>query len=339
MNDAAADLPVNKTLSAAWVLNTLGVLEKAGLDVDELATTVGIVLEELRDPSSRWHTDIVSHLWSAASERVGPSLLAKINDAEYKPAHYGILSYIMLSSPNLLVATRHLIDYLSLISNASVLRLRESEHCYTLETEFIGGSRPVPRQRYEYSLIAFIKLLRWACGDTLTPIAVTSHFDPPEYLDDFRSITQCPIEFNASVDSVSFSRETFDLRPCLAMTEALDIHLKIAHKMQRGVYVGHFQTAVKNAVKTSIELRDVARKSTAARLCMSERTFTRKLDINNLSYRGILDRVRCEMALCYLANSRMPIGEIADKLAYSNLSVFTRAFNRSTGKAPSEYRT
>jgi len=45
------------------------------------------------------------------------------------------------------------------------------------------------------------------------------------------------------------------------------------------------------------------------------------------------------MALCYLANSRMPIGEIADKLAYSNLSVFTRAFNRSTGKAPSEYRT
>ncbi|HRH73817.1 MAG TPA: helix-turn-helix domain-containing protein, partial [Zoogloea sp.] len=57
-----------------------------------------------------------------------------------------------------------------------------------------------------------------------------------------------------------------------------------------------------------------------------------------LSYRGLLEKTRYELALRYLDDPRKSVTEITFLLGFSEQSAFTRAFKRWNGKAPSEYR-
>jgi len=77
----------------------------------------------------------------------------------------------------------------------------------------------------------------------------------------------------------------------------------------------------------------------AAHLCVSPRTLRRELHKAGTSYQGVLDLIRQRTALELLTTTRKPLYEIAVALGYSDLSNFSRAFRRWTGKPPGHYRT
>jgi AraC-like DNA-binding protein len=76
----------------------------------------------------------------------------------------------------------------------------------------------------------------------------------------------------------------------------------------------------------------------AESLGLSTRTLQRKLAALGLSYRGLLEKTRYELALRYLDDPRKSVTEITFLLGFSEQSAFTRAFKRWNGKAPSDYR-
>ena len=49
-------------------------------------------------------------------------------------------------------------------------------------------------------------------------------------------------------------------------------------------------------------------------------------------------KTRMEKAIDLLKNSNMKIYEMAEKVGYQNVSWFTVAFKKYTGKSPGEYR-
>ncbi|WP_425354669.1 helix-turn-helix transcriptional regulator [Cyanobacterium aponinum] len=55
----------------------------------------------------------------------------------------------------------------------------------------------------------------------------------------------------------------------------------------------------------------------------------------SLKYR---DQVRFQLAVEWLKDTNIPIGEIAFELHYSEINSFTRSFKRWTGVTPSDYR-
>jgi AraC-like DNA-binding protein len=56
------------------------------------------------------------------------------------------------------------------------------------------------------------------------------------------------------------------------------------------------------------------------------------------SFREILDGLRRDLALRYLSEDRLAIGEAAYLLGFSDASAFHRSFKRWTGKTPAGYR-
>ena len=76
----------------------------------------------------------------------------------------------------------------------------------------------------------------------------------------------------------------------------------------------------------------------AERLAMSERTLTRRLAVDETSYRRLLDDVRRELAVAYMAEPRRSVIETAFLLGFTDQSNFARAFKRWTGETPTEYR-
>ena len=71
---------------------------------------------------------------------------------------------------------------------------------------------------------------------------------------------------------------------------------------------------------------------------MSRRTLQRKLQENGLTYRGLLEKTRHDLALRYLDDPDKTVTDITFLLGFSEQSAFTRAFKRWHGKSPSAYR-
>lgn len=67
-------------------------------------------------------------------------------------------------------------------------------------------------------------------------------------------------------------------------------------------------------------------------------TLRRRLQAENTSFRGLLDEMRHQLSLAYLADNQLSLGEIAFSLGFSNASAFQRAFKRWSGQPPGRYR-
>ena len=68
---------------------------------------------------------------------------------------------------------------------------------------------------------------------------------------------------------------------------------------------------------------------------MSKRTLARKLSDEGLNYSEILEDLRRDLAVRYLDNRKLDVSKIAWLLGFHEVSAFTHAFKRWTGKTPS----
>jgi AraC-like DNA-binding protein len=89
-------------------------------------------------------------------------------------------------------------------------------------------------------------------------------------------------------------------------------------------------------------LRDITNPPTLAAIAkhleMSDRSLRRQLREQGISFRGLLDELRMQIALKYLRRTRLANEDIALALGFSDAANFRRAFRRWTNKSPSEIR-
>ena len=89
-------------------------------------------------------------------------------------------------------------------------------------------------------------------------------------------------------------------------------------------------------------LRDITNPPTLAAIAklleVSDRSLRRQLRDQGISFRGLLDELRTQIALKYLRTTKLANEDIALALGFSDAANFRRAFRRWTNKSPSEIR-
>ncbi|MGW8369164.1 MAG: helix-turn-helix transcriptional regulator, partial [Gammaproteobacteria bacterium] len=65
----------------------------------------------------------------------------------------------------------------------------------------------------------------------------------------------------------------------------------------------------------------------------------RRLRSEGTSFSELRDQTRQDLALAYMRQGRLSVGEIAFLVGFSDQSNFNRAFRRWTGLSPREWRT
>jgi transcriptional regulator GlxA family with amidase domain len=71
---------------------------------------------------------------------------------------------------------------------------------------------------------------------------------------------------------------------------------------------------------------------------MSDRSLRRQLREQGISFRGLLDELRLQIALKYLRTTRLANADIALALGFRAAANFRRALRRWTNKSPGEIR-
>ena len=90
---------------------------------------------------------------------------------------------------------------------------------------------------------------------------------------------------------------------------------------------------MKNAYLGIQSLEDVA-----ANFNMTPRSAQRRLREESVTFQQLADSVRKSLALNYMGAGKYQLKEISYMLGYNELSAFSRAFKRWTGKAPVDFR-
>lgn len=74
----------------------------------------------------------------------------------------------------------------------------------------------------------------------------------------------------------------------------------------------------------------------AQRLRLSARTIDRNLKKEGVQFRELAQQIRFDRAAALLAEPGATVNQVAERLGFSDSSNFSRAFQRFTGKAPSQ---
>ncbi len=93
-----------------------------------------------------------------------------------------------------------------------------------------------------------------------------------------------------------------------------------------------YQHLLSNAYLGIPSLQDVA-----ANFNTTPRSLQRRLQDEGATFQQLSDSVRKSLALHYLESGKHPVKEISSMLGYNEMSAFSRAFKRWTGKAPGNY--
>jgi AraC-like DNA-binding protein len=149
----------------------------------------------------------------------------------------------------------------------------------------------------------------------------------------------CPVRFGAASSALIFRASDLD-RPFV--THNADLLGMLAPQLDVELANRDNSADARDQVKTVLrrllagrrpEIRDVARE-----LASSPRTLQRRLGDLGVSYQGVLEEARRDMASDYLLHSSLELSEIAYLLGYEDANSFFRAFTRWEGLSPGRWR-
>jgi AraC-like DNA-binding protein len=102
---------------------------------------------------------------------------------------------------------------------------------------------------------------------------------------------------------------------------------------------GSFRSSVENAIVPLLPHGKGHAREIAPRLGLSQRTLARRLSLEGLTFSELLEKLRSDLAERYLTDDGLSISQISWLLGYQEVSAFTHAFKRWTGKTPRELRS
>jgi AraC-like DNA-binding protein len=250
----------------------------------------------------------------------------------------GMIYYVAASSNSFGDALRRIARYSRVVSEALELQIDQGV-TLNIVVSYAGFSRHTDRHQAEFLALVFLRICRKLIGHRIVPAAATFVHHRSENAAQIRQQFGCDVQFNSQSDGLSFDATLFD-RPVIDGDPHLNelmVNLCEEAIATRTSNVSPFRTLVENTIAPLLPHSEASVSNVARHIGVSERTFARRLASEGMSFGGILDSLRREMAVNYLKEG-LQASQIAWLLGFHQCSAFTHACRRWTGKTPSELR-
>ena len=167
-------------------------------------------------------------------------------------------------------------------------------------------------------------------------IRLKSEYYP--YYEHIHDVFDAEVEYGCDVNELIFDASLLDVSlPAADPQTVLMAQEHCEQLLKQTEVVETFTCEVRRALLAS-KNRLPNLEALAQQFNMHPRTLGRRLSKQDTSYQELLDEVRGELALEYLADPKMLIEDIAYALNFNDTSSFYRAFKRWTGQTPSTMR-
>ncbi|MEM6929101.1 MAG: AraC family transcriptional regulator ligand-binding domain-containing protein [Myxococcota bacterium] len=257
-----------------------------------------------------------------------------------RPDDYGALGLAWKSAPSIRASQERVLRFCQLCTDNMTYELRDVPGGAEYVLHRFGDRRLGLRLSNESTLTSTTSLIRQTSSARFRPEAVFVQHGPPRSTAAHLRYFGCPVHFGASRDALRISDRALSTPNHLAdegIFRYVSGHLEKAIEDVEGPAEG-IETLVRRAVSRSLSDGVPRMAVIAKRLAMSERTLQRRLAHADLSFKGLVDTTRRQLAETLLRQREYSLSDVAFLTGFSEHSAFTRAFKRWAGQTPRAFR-
>ena len=312
-------------------------LKSRGIEAQALLRQANLTLHQIKDSGIRLRVrDQISFLNLAAAE-LRDDLFGFHLALPFDLREFGFLYYIAASSGTLHDALHHLARYGSIANEGVALKYLSGANV-GIAFHYVGVGRHRDRHQIEFFVAALVRLCRHLTGMRLVPSRVRLAHRSAGAGSEFAEFIGGEVEFGAAVDEVSFASADI---PIISADHHLN-KLLVAYCEEalhrRPANRSTFRSDVENAIVPLLPHGKAKLDKIAQALGVSQRSLARRLAAEKLTFSRVLESLKMDLADRYLADEDLSISQVAWLLGYQEVSSFTHAFKRWTGRAPREMR-
>jgi hypothetical protein len=278
-------------------------------------------------------------LWARAAELSGDACFGLHAAALIRPGAFDVMDYAVRTAPTLREALERLARYNRLVHDVATFRIVDTGETVRIEHGFVSPGHQPCRQASEFTLASLPVVAAQIAGSpTLPALAVEFAHAAPAELAPYREVFGLVPRFGAEVSAISFDaarlREPVpDADPaCRASSPRMPNACWPSWRRRSPAWPS---SAVLHR-RGLDQGRPLCDRWPAA--CTSASAAQRRLDEEGCRFAELVEQVRRELALRYIADRKLALGEVAYLLGFAEPSPFHRAFKRWTGMTPAAAR-
>ncbi|WP_051382402.1 AraC family transcriptional regulator [Bradyrhizobium sp. Tv2a-2] len=313
-------------------------LHAAGLPVAPLLEKAGLTAGEVEDPGRRIEVSAQVKFLKLAADALQDDLLGFRLSQSFDLRETGLLYYILSSSDSFADAMSNTERYTRIVNEGIELKFEASGAVITVD--YVGVERLSDRHQFEFWLFSIVRMCRQITGTRLAPRRFSFRHRRESTPPECRAFLGCEVTYGANVDEIVLPAQV-NVLPIVGTDRYLhEMLLRYAEEALAG------RTPERTGLRSRVEHtigpllpHGKAKASTVAKeLGVSHRTLARSLAAEGLTFSGILDQSKADLAKSYLTHGDLSISQIAWLLGYREVSTFTHAFKRWYGITPTELR-
>lgn len=312
----------------------------AKVELGPLLQKSGLTRQQIQDPDARINVRAQIEFLDLVANALRDSSLGFHLAESIELRELGLLYYVAASSETLGDVLQRAARYSCIANEGLSLKYRAGPDI-TVEVRSVGVARDLDHHQIEFVMTALIRVCRKLTGVRLVPSRLRLARRRREGNSELIRYFGRNIDFAAGVDELTFVAKTRDMAVVSAdpyLNRLLVANCEEALS-RRPVARDSFRSAVENAIVPLLPHGKARAPEVARRLGLSQRTCARRLSSEGVTFSQILDTLRGDLARQYLAERELSISRIAWLLGYQEVSAFTHAFRRWTGRTPREARS
>jgi AraC-like DNA-binding protein len=322
---------------AATLSNFVEVARELGLDPIAAVRAAGIDPRALSAPEMRLPTAGVAQLLERSAEASNCPTFALRMARSRQLSQFGAISLLITHQATLGEALATIIEYRNLLNESLAMSLERHGDLVILREELVVEPGLPMRQAYELAIGAIFRVCHALLGGRWRPYSVHfTHAAPPD-VSVHRSVFGADLEFGSEFNGIVFSAADLD-RPNPTADPALAEYARTFVESLPKAHESSVAREVSKAVYLLLPLGRASIVQVAQGLGLNPRTLQRRLAAEGEEFSQLVDRVRRDLAIRYIANPAYSLAQIARMLGYGQHSSFTRWFATAFGAPPAAWR-
>jgi AraC-like DNA-binding protein len=313
--------------------------KQEGVEVDLLLRKAGLTYQQIDDPCARLPVKSQIRFVELAATTLKDECLGFHLAQKFDLRMGGLFYYVLASSDTLGEALQRGVRYSAIVNEGITLRLREGKGI-RINFEYTGVPRHSDRHQIEFSMVTLIRICRQLTNRHFQASRVNFTHRRRNDTAELRTFFGSDVTFGAAVDELIFPTSIKQMAVVDADPYLNDLLIKYCDEAlaARSTNRSPFGLNVENAIALRLPHGKARAGEIARKLGVSRRTLARRLSSEGLTFAGVLQRLKSDLAKRHLADETLSISEIAWLLGYQDVSAFTHAFKRWTGRAPRAVR-
>lgn len=318
----------------------LALMRERGFDADAVLAGTNIEFDKLNDPMYLVDLDQCQAVVANMIRLSGDASLGLSFGNALRIADLGIVGHALLTSSTLRQAATLWLQYSQALVDMLV-RFKFEEHAngrWTLSLiDVTSGSRSVFKFCADELLVIGLRMGGILCGEPMQVAQLKLSYQAPGQEAYYRELFGCEPQFGAARTEIEILTPHLDQQLRQNSDELSEVCLQHCSSVMRRIASGN---------PILLRMRSILLRSTgepptiaaaAAALGMSERTLRRRLSEAGVTYQGLLDEYRCDLATEYFRSGQMKPKQVAYLLGYKNAGSFRRAFKTWTGNTVGDF--